>query len=404
MKVIDPYKRRFFFPIKSCRTLFVRGPVCVHTQSKSRESSCADLTKQELNQLVSEQCLDDISLDVDQHDLVHDKEICTGQNWMEIVRQQKYLIITICVVEKKETRNSRVDNYLAVILNPNLANIRRRSTTSSTSATGSDVEGSESSTEEEGLGPYIAQKTNGRSEGTPSLNAGNSQLMNIRPRGSPSPRRLSKERRENVEKIQKLTRGGLIINEPDSLATDKKVKMFRIEPETKDSDSRLPDNSSGNLASVAQASKKAYVSDEPEDIPQKHADVPDANGNKRSLEPKNLVETPKLSLRAPPCFTWNLEGSGITPDHKVPNKDSFDPTGLKHILSKIGSRIAGADYDLMGKSSRGYDGEEYFEGGRFYRDTPSLSYEELTRLRRSLKETLAKLLHRRSILVAKARP
>jgi hypothetical protein len=63
-----------------------------------------------MKQIVFQQSLEDIYLDVEYYDFVHNKEILNGQTWMEIARTEKSLIVTISVVEKKGTANSREDS------------------------------------------------------------------------------------------------------------------------------------------------------------------------------------------------------------------------------------------------------------------------------------------------------
>ncbi|KAG4412168.1 hypothetical protein IFR04_014687 [Cadophora malorum] len=78
VKVIDPYKRQFFFPIADCSTFF------------------------ELKQMITERCLgeeciksvDDCLL------LLEGKERLSVELWTETIRSRNSLIIMVCVIEK----------------------------------------------------------------------------------------------------------------------------------------------------------------------------------------------------------------------------------------------------------------------------------------------------------------
>jgi hypothetical protein len=354
-----------------------------------------------LKQLVSQQCLDDISLDIEYYDCIHNKEVLAGQTWLDIVRTQKSLIITVSVVEKEQRESPELDNYLSVITRLGRRGNRPNSSGRGTNATTSEIESSSSSTDDD-IELSLAQVNRRHSRASSTHDLRNNQLIIIRPYGSPSPRTKSKERRLNIEKIQKLTRSGLIVNEPESVAVKKKVKMYRLEPEIKLSDSQPQDKDSLlNESSVRpnQSSKQAYVDEEAGSIPQGLASGVDVDGKKSQPQARKPAKTPKLALRAPPFFTWNLEGSTGKTDEMKPPHYSSESTGLKHILSRLESKIAKSDYDLVGHRSHGFHEEASFGGGRFYDETPSLGLDELEMLKKPLSETLHNLRHRCSLIM-----
>ena len=134
----------------------------------------------------------------------------------------------------------------------------------------------------------------------------NNQLIQrpqLRPFSQPSPsRRRSKERQLNLKKVQELTSSGLIINEPDSVAVKKTVKMYSLKPET-----RVPIHPQVQEClhgdpnqEPEQSSQQASVTEDKRRSSQGRTEIFDIGCVKINIQSENPTETPKLALPGPP--------------------------------------------------------------------------------------------------------
>jgi hypothetical protein len=134
----------------------------------------------------------------------------------------------------------------------------------------------------------------------------NNQLIQrpqLRPFSQPSPsRRRSKERQLNLKKVQELTSSGLIINEPDSVAVKKTVKMYCLKPET-----RVPIHPQVQEClhgdpnqEPEQSSQQASVTEDKRRSSQGRTEIFDIGCVKINIQSENPTEMPKLALPGPP--------------------------------------------------------------------------------------------------------
>jgi hypothetical protein len=182
--------------------------------------------------LVVEQCLKDISLSIEDYEFVYNKKVFDSRSWMDIVRSARSLITAVSVIESKERGSPKPSKELSAYYRPNRPGKPRGVGETSSSLSTSDS--SDSSTDEDIeviLAEAKMKESRGRQPHVP-INNQLIQLPQLRPFRRPSSsRRRSKERQLNLEKVQELTRSGLIINEPDSVAVKKTVKMYSLKPE-----------------------------------------------------------------------------------------------------------------------------------------------------------------------------
>jgi hypothetical protein len=355
---------------------------------------------QELKQLVVEQCLSDISLFVEDYEFVHNEEILDSRSWMDIVRSARTLIIAVSVVESKKRGGLELSHHHPFSPGrppPSVGDSKGNSSTSDSS------DSSDSSTDEDievCLAKAKMEEFRARKQDDPISNQ-LIQLPQLHPFGRPaSSRRRSKERQLNLEKIQKLKRSGLIINEPDSVVIKKKVKMYSLEPETEvPTQPRVQESLHGDPKQIPERSSQQVLATEYEQgSSQGHTETPNIGFVKNNIQPEIPREMPKLTLRVPPFFTWSLEGSSDKSGTAKNTGDSSELRGLKHILSRVETKITRPDFNLVGAQGDLFGEEAFFGRGVFYKETPSIDLDDLERLKTQLSEHLRGL-HQRLALI-----
>lgn len=338
---------------------------------------------------------------------VYNKRVLGSHNWMDVIRCARSLIIEISIVkeEKQEElkpgklkpRNELVAHFHSDTLDINQA------------IGGADLGkngGYDSSTDEDIDIRGLAQAKVAEFHSKLSHNTMSNQLIRYpQPHSQNQPslsRRGSKERKLNLEKVQGLTRKGLIVNDPDSLAAKKKVKIYSLEPEAK---VPVKPHVKGILDKNAEqvldhSPLHISVTDTEQGDTQIRTDSYESNFIEiESSKEQVPTESSKLALRARPFLTWRLEGSSGNSGEE--QSTSFNPSnseGLKHILSRIETKITLPDFNLMGALRGSYREDAYFGRGKFYKDTPTISLDELEKLKTAMSDSLTELCQRLTLI------
>ncbi|KAL2070763.1 hypothetical protein VTL71DRAFT_13789 [Oculimacula yallundae] len=369
VKIIDPYKRQFFLPIKSCRTFY------------------------EMKELVVEQCLSDISLSIEYYDLVHNGTVLASHNWKDTVRTTKGLIIVVSLVETKTEGSSDPRTAVAFRHDPSSQDPVKKRTSQETS------DSSESSSDEDYEIAQAQAKMNAAEARANNVSSKNELMIfpTHRPFAPLSPSRIrSKERLRNFERLQELTRSGLIINEPDSVPAKKTVKMYSLKTEPKKTVPEHPQSSRhvNPKVPLEQFSRQPFVT-EPKFKSSTERTGPPRNGKNKTVPLlKNDTETPKVALRAPPFFIWNVEEPSGKPGKANSIDDISNPKGLKHILSRTESKILQPDFALAKSWETFLELRTSFDRSTVYKETPSADIDELELMKKPMANKLKNLRQR----------
>lgn len=307
----------------------------------------------ELKQLISDECLEDIFIPIEDCDIRLDENVnLTAPLWIDTIRTKRSLVISVSVIERETERA-----ILALASPPE-------------KGPDSDSESSDSDTSEEDVRP--------RSSVPPNLQQQIIVMSDHNKYMRPSSQRQSsRERQKNVEHVQVLTRSGMIVNDPASLAPKKTVKMYRIEPEGEE-EKPAPKQPGSDSGGAANKPKPAQSKDSDPKEPSKPTASEEA--------PKG----PKLAKRLPPFFTWSLEEAAGEDEGKRKAKLPTDSAGLKQILSNITKRIRTKDFRVSVKSRDIFGVEDEFRAGRYYDRTDDVSFKKLMSIRQDLSKAIRK--------------
>jgi hypothetical protein len=143
-----------------------------------------------------------------------------------------------------------------------------------------------------------------------------------------------------------------------------------------------------------QSSQQASVTEDKRRSSQGRTETSDIGCVKINIQSENQTETPKLALRVPPFFTWSLEGSPEKSGKAKVTCDSSESRGLKHILSRVETKITRPDFNLVGAQGDVFGEEASFGRSIFYKETPSIDLDDLERLKTPLSEDLLGLRQR----------
>ena len=334
--------------------------------------------------MIVEQCLDDISLSIEDYDLTCNQSIIASHNWMGVVRSARSLILVVSLVDTNKEGSS----------DPSTALTHRNDHCKPVNTHDVADEGSSDSSSDEDEEIAQAQASMKPTEVQDSHDPQSNALI-LRPHHRPiyirpSSREINKGRRHNLEKVQELERTGLIINEPNSLAPKKKVKMYSLkleaEPTTQaQAQSSFPD--------AGRSMHQAFVTDEDENTAGR-AQTSGKTSTREKQPPESTPKTPKLALRVPPFFAWSLDQPAA--NHAKP-KTTFDvskSSGLKSVLSGVERKILARDLDLKRHYEQFLQVRASVDRSSIYRETPITDLENLDRMKKPLNGDLENLRQR----------
>lgn len=348
-----------------------------------------------MRELVKEQCLSDIFLDIDDYKFVYERRVLGSHNWMDIIRCARSLIIDISVVKAEKREGLEPGKELFAYSRPDTLGRARGVGGSDTDLSKNSVY--DSNTDED-IEVSLAQAKMEAFQSRQQQNSTSNQLIkhtDLPPyHGSSLSRRKSKERKSNLEKVEELTRSGLIVNDPDLVAAEKTVKMYSLKPEPKvpvkpHVEELLHKNSEQVLE---QSSQHTLLT---RDKRRSSQELTEPHGTiKGSKQLEGQIDPPKIALRAPPFLTWRLEGPSEKSNEDKPFFDASKSEGLKHILSRVETKITRPNFNLLGVVRGKYGEEDSFGRGVFYKETPSIDLDELEKSKTELSDSL-KALHQR---------
>ncbi|KAH7411095.1 hypothetical protein BKA64DRAFT_373294 [Cadophora sp. MPI-SDFR-AT-0126] len=371
VKIIDPYKRQFFFPLKSCRTFY------------------------ELKTLVVEQCLDDISLSIEDYDLVHNHSILASHNWMDVVRSTRSLILVVSLVDTKREGSSDPSMALAHRYD------HRKPQNARVDDDGSD---SSHSSSDDGNEIALAQASMKPTEATESRDPRSNALI-LMSHHRPFPIRSSsreriQERRRNFEKVHELQKTGLIINEPDSITPKKKIKMYSLQPEAKASGQPQVQSSFRDDASKVpeRSANQAFVTDHEDEKSLRQSQTLGNSSTRGQNLPESKPKTPKLALRVPPFFAWSLDQSSTKSGKAKTAGNVSKSRALKSILSGVEQKILVRDLDLKRTYEQFLEVRTSIDRSSIYTGTPSIDLDDLERLKKPLNGDLQDLRQQLAII------
>ena len=297
---------------------------------------------------------------------------------MDVVRSARSLILVVSLVDTNKEGSS--DPSMALThRNDHRKPVNAHDVADESSSDSSSDEDEEIAQAQASMKPTEAQESH-----DPQSNA-----LILRPHHRPiyirpSSREMNKGRQHNLETVQELERTGLIINEPNSLAPKKKVKMYSPKPEAEPITQAQAQTSFPNTSKAAERSMhQAFVTDEDENTPGRAQSS--GKGSTMENQPAEITpNTPKLALRVPPFFAWSLDQPAA--NHAKPKtiSDVSMSNGLKSVLSGVERKILVRDLDLKRTYEQFLQVQASVDRSSIYRETPSTDLDNLDRMKKPL--------------------